>query len=91
MGEDMAYCKDNRLFPLSGALALVAMLAVGACTTPTEDVAQTPGRSGQPVDTGTYPNLNIPPQAAAAQLTDEEAEAKLRELEALQRRQKPRF
>lgn len=91
MGEDMAYGKDNWFFPLSGAVALVAMLGVAACTTPTEDVAQAPGRSGQPTDTGTFPNLNIPPKAAAAQLTDEETEAKLRQLEALKRRQQPSF
>ena len=35
-----------------------------------------------PQDTGTYPNLNIPPQQAAAQFTDAEKNAKLSTLTA---------
>ena len=42
------------------------------------------GRSGGPTDTGTFPNLNIPPQAATAQFTEEEKQAKLAQLRAVQ-------
>ncbi|MGB3390983.1 MAG: hypothetical protein WBA88_23720 [Pseudaminobacter sp.] len=40
--------------------------------------------SGQPTDTGTFPNLNIPPQSAATQITPEEKAAKFSELKAAQ-------
>ncbi|TGQ88970.1 hypothetical protein EN847_35190, partial [Mesorhizobium sp. M1C.F.Ca.ET.204.01.1.1] len=35
-----------------------------------------------PKDTGTYPNLNIPPQVAAKQFTEAEKNAKLAQLKA---------
>jgi hypothetical protein len=35
-----------------------------------------------PKDTGTYPNLNIPPKSAAPQLTADQTRAKLAELKA---------
>ncbi len=87
VGEDMAYGKGKRFFPLAGVAMLAVALSAGACTTPTEEVAVAPGRSGAPVDTGTYPNLNVPRQGATAQLTDEETQAKLRYLESLQGKQ----
>ncbi len=43
-----------------------------------------------PVNTGTFPNLNIAPKAAAPQLTDEETAAKLAALQRVQQQQGPR-
>lgn len=67
----------------------VMILAAGCTTSGVEEVSMAPGRSGQPADTGSYPNLNIPRQAATAQLTPEETEAKLAQLSALGQRQNP--
>jgi hypothetical protein len=86
----MAYGKGGRIFPGAGVAALTAALLAAACSTSsTEDVALAPGRSGQPADTGTYPNLNIPQHAATSQFTDEERDAKLAQLRARQQVQDP--
>jgi hypothetical protein len=71
------------------AALLVALAFLGGCTsTNLEDTvpaAQPSGlSSGQAQDTGSFPNLNIPPQVAAPQITPEEKAAKLSELEAAQ-------
>jgi hypothetical protein len=79
----------KRLFPGGTVAALAGALLATACTTAAENVAEAPGRSSQPVDTGTYPNLNIPRQAATSQLTEAETQAKLAQLTALQHRQNP--
>ena len=42
-----------------------------------------------PIDTGTYPNLNVAPKVATRQFTPEEAQAKHAALQAAQRRQSP--
>jgi hypothetical protein len=68
---------------------LVAALCAGCTTAPVETVAEAPGRSGQPSQTGTFPNLNIPQRAATNQLSDDETQSKLAQLNALQRRQNP--
>ncbi len=49
----------------------------------------TPAAAGVdgPKDTGSYPNLNIKPQVAAQQLTDDERNAKLAQLKADQQAQ----
>ncbi len=89
MGKDMTFGKGGRLFPGIGAAALLAAALFGtACSSTTvEDVPAAEGRSGGPVDTGTFPNLNIPPQAATAQFTENESQAKLAQLRALQQNQ----
>lgn len=69
--------------------AVAASLSLAGCTTPVEDVAEAPGRSSQPSNTGTYPNLNIPRHAATTQLSDDETKAKLANLTAAQSRQNP--
>ncbi|MGX7873095.1 hypothetical protein ACVDG5_010070 [Mesorhizobium sp. ORM6] len=43
-----------------------------------------------PKDTGTFPNLNIPPKVAAKQFTDAERNAKLAELKADEGAQAPK-
>ena len=69
------------------AAAGVALLALGACGTASmESAAPKTAAAGSqvqgPTDTGTFPNLNIPPKSAAAQFTDTEKTAKLAELSA---------
>ena len=82
--------RNGRIFPGAGVAVLTVLLVASACTTsPIEEVAQAPGRSGQPVDTGTYPNLNVPAQAATAQFSEEEKQAKLAQLHTLRQRQNP--
>lgn len=66
--------------------AAAAFLQLPACSS-VPDLASAPPSglsSGQPTDTGTFPNLNIPPQSAAAQITPEEKAAKFSELQAAQ-------
>jgi hypothetical protein len=67
--------------------AAAALLAVSGCGSNT--VADTTPRSitEGPIDTGTFPNLNIPPQVAAPQFTPAEKQAKLAQLKAEQRAQ----
>lgn len=58
------------------------LLPGGGCTsTGTNNAAPTALTEG-PKDTGSYPNLNIPPQVAAKQLTKEETAANLAQLKA---------
>ena len=87
----MTYGKGEGFFPgIIGAAALAAALAGAACSNTTnEDVPVAEGRSGGPVDTGTFPNLNIPQRAATTQFTDEERDAKLAQLRARQQTQDP--
>ncbi len=86
----MTYGKGERYFPGLTAVALAAALSVAACSNTTfEDVPAAEGRSGGPTNTGTFPNLNVPPHAATTQFTDDEKQAKLTQLRALQQRQTP--
>ena len=68
-----------------------AALSATGCASSTS--ADAPAFSGAeaagPIDTGTYPNLNIAPRAAAEQFTPEEAAAKLAALEAARQIQAP--
>ena len=86
----MAYDRGGRFFPGAGVAALTAALLASACSASTiEDVPMAEGRSGSPTDTGTFPNLNVPKHAATSQFTDEEKEAKLAQLRAVQQGQAP--
>ena len=51
-----------------------------------ETAAATPAEPSGPRNSGTYPNLNIPPQTANAQITDEEKAAETEALRATQER-----
>ena len=69
----------------SVALVLVACGVLSACTTGSaadDPLALAPPspRSGQPVNTGSYPNINIVPEGATAQLSDEEAASRKSQL-----------
>ena len=79
-----ANCRKAVLAGLVGVL-----LPAGGCTstgTSTNNAAPTALTEG-PRDTGSYPNLNIPPQVAAKQLTKEETAANLAKLKAEQQAQ----
>lgn len=68
---------------LCRGLAMVALLAATGCTsTNIEDAAPQSGTVSGPKDTGSYPNLNIPPQQAAEQFTNADKAAKLSQLQA---------
>lgn len=75
-----------------------ALLAAGCSTTMTDLDAVAPLPAAEqarrfgtgPVDTGTYPNLNVPPKVATRQFSPEEAQAKHAQLAAAQRRQSGR-
>lgn len=84
------------------SIPLAVLLAVAAgCSTSSDnemDPADVPARTDiwpepPPVagarNTGTFPNLNEIPRAANRQLTPEETQAKLAELEAAKRAQRP--
>lgn len=64
---------------LAGAL-VVAALALSACAAPQAE--QGVSASTASVGSGTYPNLNVPLQPAAAQITPEERAATADELRA---------
>ncbi|MDX8537241.1 hypothetical protein [Mesorhizobium abyssinicae] len=79
----------GRICRIAAAMALLSagMLAAGGCSTSnTSNTAPVAGVEG-PKDTGSYPNLNIPPQVAAKQLTKEETDAKLAQLKGEQQAQ----
>ena len=76
----------KRLFGISRRFGVVVLTAaLGGCAGSTIDGAVP--TAGGPVNTGQFPNLNIPAQAAAPQFTPEEREAGLAELQAAQQRQ----
>lgn len=65
-----------------GAVSLLALAGCGGGTTTDASVPVTQAAR----DTGTFPNLNIKPQVAAAQFTDSERTAKLAQLNAEKQR-----
>ncbi|WP_353014692.1 hypothetical protein [Mesorhizobium sp. M0854] len=62
-------------------MALVLLAMAGCTSSNMEGAAPATGLVGAK-DTGSYPNLNIRPQVAAEQFTDEEKNAKLAQLKA---------
>lgn len=72
----------------SSALLLVATLALTGCgSTQMQDGVTAQNALDGPVDTGTYPNMNIPPRSAAAPFTEAEKTAKFAELRSRQESQ----
>ena len=82
------FSASGRICRMAAAMALLsASLVAGGCSTSnTANTAPVAGVEG-PKDTGSYPNLNIPPQVAAKQLTKEETDAKLAQLKGEQQAQ----
>lgn len=62
--------------------AAVVLLAIAGCSSTNIEGATPVASTLGPKNTGTYPNLNIPPQAAAEQFTEAEKNAKLAQLKA---------
>jgi hypothetical protein len=78
---------DRRVRPFVAAVALLSLLALGACASDfaIEDAVPHPsadGTYGGPRDTGQYPNLNVRRQGATSQLTDAQVTTKTKELDA---------
>jgi hypothetical protein len=71
----------GRLRRCASCLAVLALAGCAGASVETTPVEYGPGVVG-PKDTGTYPNLNIPPQQAAPQFTDADKNAKLSALAA---------
>ncbi|PLP60502.1 hypothetical protein CYK37_05035 [Mesorhizobium loti] len=70
---------------LSLALILAGGLALAGCASSSSGpsvAVQSGGSVTGPKDTGTFPNLNIKPQNAATQFTEDEKNAKLAQLSA---------
>ncbi|WP_054308081.1 hypothetical protein [Mesorhizobium sp. 1M-11] len=70
---------------LSLALVLAGGLAMTGCASSSSGpstAVQSGGSVTGPKDTGTFPNLNIKPQNAATQFTEDEKNAKLAQLSA---------
>ena len=79
----------GRFCRIGVAMACLApgLLATGGCTSANTGNGMNVGLTQGPQDTGSYPNLNIPPQVAAQQLTPEESKSKLAQLKAEQQAQ----
>ncbi|MER8485966.1 hypothetical protein [Mesorhizobium sp. M1322] len=67
--------------------AAVILLAISGCSSTNIEGATPVASTDGPKNTGTYPNLNIPPQAAAEQFTEAEKNAKLAQLKAAEQAQ----
>lgn len=63
------------------------LLPTGSCTSTSANNTAPTALTEGPKDTGSYPNLNIPPQVAAKQFTKEETAANLAKLKAEQQAQ----
>lgn len=66
---------------------LCALLPAGGCTSTSANSPAPTALAEGPKDTGSYPNLNIPPKVAAKQFTKEETAANLAQLKAEQQTQ----
>ncbi|AGB46152.1 hypothetical protein LB524_15890 [Mesorhizobium sp. ESP6-5] len=62
--------------------AALMLLAVAGCSSTNTSGPVPMATDAGPKDTGTFPNLNIPPQVAAKQFTEAEKKAKLAQLKA---------
>ncbi|WP_246688434.1 MULTISPECIES: hypothetical protein [unclassified Mesorhizobium] len=58
------------------------LLPAAGCTSTSQSNTTPVGVTEGPKDTGSYPNLNVPPPVAAKQLTKEETAANLAQLKA---------
>jgi hypothetical protein len=60
----------------------IALLGIAGCSSTNTSGPVPMAENAGPKDTGTFPNLNIPPQVANKQFTADESKAKLAELKA---------
>ncbi len=62
--------------------AAIVLLGIAGCSSANSSGPVPVAVDAGPKDTGTFPNLNIPPKVAAKQFTEDEKKAKLAELTA---------
>jgi hypothetical protein len=74
--------------PTAAATPTAQAPAIAATETTPATISEVQLSSGEPRDTGTFPNLNIPPQSAAEQISAQQKAARLAELKAAQSGQK---
>lgn len=89
-GIDMAFGRKVIAARIGTAALLAALL--GGCASDDmqagiEPAVSSTSMSGGAVDTGTFPNLNIPPKVAADQISPEQKASRIAELSAAQQRQ----
>jgi hypothetical protein len=68
-------------------LALMSAALAGCAGGAVEDAVPTAASTGAPRNSGTFPNLNIKPQVATAQITPEERQAQVEAMTAAQQQQ----
>lgn len=71
------------------AAPAAATPAIAAAAPTPATITEVQLSSGEPKNTGTFPNLNIPPQSAAEQISAQQKAAALAELKAARAGQKP--
>jgi hypothetical protein len=62
----------------------IALLGIAGCSSTNTSGPVPMAENAGPKDTGTFPNLNIPPKVAADQITDQEKAAQTTDLRATQ-------
>ncbi|QKD03583.1 hypothetical protein EB235_20580 [Mesorhizobium loti R88b] len=67
--------------------AAIVLVGIAGCSSTNTGGPVPMADTAGPKDTGTFPNLNIPPKVAAKQFTNEERDAKLAQLKADENRQ----
>ncbi len=60
------------VLPALGVSALLPAALLGGCASGQTSAFAPSGPQSGPIDTGTYPNLNVPPRVAATPLSDED-------------------
>lgn len=69
-------------FLVQGLLVGAAITSLSACASSDSMTSQSGGAERKGINTGTFPNLNVPPKVAAEQITPEEKAARLAQLKA---------
>lgn len=77
MTQRIGFLRGSRFFA-AGLMAFAAVASLSACAS--RDNTSSIGAERKGINTGTFPNLNVPPKVAAEQITPEEKAAKLAQL-----------
>jgi hypothetical protein len=81
MTQRIGFLRDFRSLVRSVAV-MAAIAALSACASSDSATSQSASAERKGINTGTFPNLNVPPKVAAEQITPEEKAAKLAQLKA---------
>lgn len=83
MTQRIGFLRDFRSL-VRGVAVMAAIAALSACASSDSATSQSAsaGAERKGINTGTFPNLNVPPKVAAEQITPEEKAAKLAQLKA---------